>query len=81
MRRPYSLIPDNISHDTVKCLETLLDQARNGEVIGVAFAAMLKRRGYIVNSAGEAYRNPTFSRGIVAALDDQLSRRVHTGHE
>lgn len=27
-----------------------------------------------VRTAGEAHRNPTFSRGMVAALDDELSR-------
>lgn len=77
MRRPFDLVPDNVSHDTVRCLETLLDRARTGEVIGIAFAVMLKRRAYIVNSAGEAHRNPTFSRGMIAALDDELSSRVH----
>jgi len=41
---------------------------------------MLKRRGYIVNSAGEAHRNPTFSRGMLLALDDQLSTRIRGGN-
>jgi hypothetical protein len=77
MKRPPTLIPDRVSHDTVACLETLLEQARRGEVIGVAFGAILKRNNYIVNTAGEAHRNPTFARGILLALDDQLSWRVH----
>lgn len=80
MKPPFVLIPDSVSNDTVRCLETLLDQARSGEVIGVAFAAMLKRRSYIVNAAGEAHRNPTFSRGMVAALDDQLALRIRGGN-
>lgn len=80
MRPPYVLIQDNISNATVECLEQLLEHARKGEVIGVAFACMLKRRGYIVNTAGEAHRNPTFSRGMLAALDDQLAGRVRGGN-
>jgi hypothetical protein len=76
MNLPFRLIPDNISTDTVEALEQLLEQARRGEVIGLAYAAMLRRRAYIVNTAGEAHRNPTFSRGMVAALDDSLSARV-----
>lgn len=80
MKPPFVLIPDDISHDTVKCLESLLHKARRGEVLGLAFAAILKRRGYIVNTAGEAHRNPTFSRGIVAALDDQLAHRIREGN-
>jgi len=80
MKAPYVLIPDNVSHETVKCLEQLLVEARKGEVIGLAYAAMLKRRGYIADSAGEAYRNPTFARGMVAALDDRLSLRIRGGN-
>lgn len=80
MKPPYILIPDTISIDTVECLETLLDQARRGQIIGLAFAAMLKRRGYIVNTAGEAHRNPTFARGMLAALNDRLGHRVNGGN-
>lgn len=80
-RPPFILVPDTVSHDTVTCLELLLDAAKRGEVIGLAYAAMLKRRAYITNTAGEAYRNPTFSRGMIAALDDQLGRHVQGGHD
>lgn len=80
MKPPFVLVPDTVSNDTVECLETLLKHARTGEVIGLAFAAVLKRRAYLVNTAGEAHRNPTFARGIVAALDDQLSGRIRGGN-
>lgn len=77
---PFILVQDQISQDTVECLEQLLTHARKGELIGIAYGAMLKRRGYIVNSAGEAHRNPTFSRGMLLALDDQLSTRIRGGN-
>lgn len=80
MRKPYILIPDEVSTDTVKCLETLLEHAKAGELIGLAYTGMLRRRGYIVNSAGECHRNPTFARGMLAALDDQLSGRIRGGN-
>ncbi len=80
MKPPFILIPDEVSHDVVECLETLLEHARAGEVIGVAFAAALKRRAYITNTAGECHRNPTWARGMLAALDDQLSSRIRGGH-
>lgn len=77
MRRPpFSLVSDTISTDTVECLDELLEMARSGEVIGVAYVAMLKRRKYIANTAGEAHRNPTFTRGMIQVLDDELGRRV-----
>lgn len=77
-----SLVPisDQVSHDTVTCLETLLRHARAGEVIGIAFAVALKRRAYITDTAGECHRNPTFAHGMVAALDDHLASRVRDGH-
>jgi hypothetical protein len=80
MKAPFVLIPDSVSHDTVKALEILLQHARDGEIIGLAFAAALKKRAYITNAAGECYRNPTFARGMVAALDDQLSSRIRGGN-
>lgn len=76
MRAPFHLVPDTISKDTVECLEQLLSAARKGHVIGLAYAAMMKRREYIVNTAGEAHRNPTFARGMLSALDDQLGEKV-----
>lgn len=81
MKEPYVLLPDYVSHDTVDCLKQLLAQAKRGEIIGMAYCAMLKRRAYIVNTAGEAHRSPTFSRGMVAALDDQLAGRIRGGHD
>lgn len=80
MKPPFVLVADSVSTDTISCLETLLRHARKGEVIGVAYAAMLKKRAFIVNTAGEAHRNPTFSRGMVAALDDQLAQRIRGGN-
>lgn len=79
MRRPYILIPDSVSKDTVECLQTLLHHARLGDVTGLAFTALLKRRAYIANTAGECHRDPTFARGMVAALHDQLGHRIRTG--
>lgn len=72
MRKPFRLVPDDLSHDTIEALQTLLDDARNGDIIGVAFCAMYKRRNFIVNTAGEAHRNPVFTRGMIACLNDTL---------
>lgn len=76
MKRPFRLVPDSLSTETIECLEQLLERARSGDVIGLAFAAMLRERSYIVDSAGEAHRNPTFGLGMVRMLDNELTRRV-----
>jgi hypothetical protein len=78
VRRPFKLSTvDPVSRDTIECLRLLLEEAERGEVIGVAYAAMHKRRQYTVHACGEAHRNPTFSSGIVGALwfDLQLQAR------
>jgi len=76
VKKPFTLISDTVSTDTVECLQLLLRRARKGEVIGIAFCAMLKQRAYIVNTAGVAHDSPTFARGMVAALDDELGQRM-----
>jgi len=76
MRPPFRLITDTLSTDTEQALTQLLDLAKRGELIGVAFAGMLRQRRYFVNTAGEAHRNPTFARGCVSALADQLGERM-----
>jgi hypothetical protein len=81
MKPPIRLQPDSVSTDTVEAAQTLLDLAMSGECIGLAFVAQFKRRTFMVNTAGECHRNPTWTRGMVAALDDQLSHRIHAGHE
>jgi hypothetical protein len=81
VKRPFSLVPDTVSTDTVECLRLLLRRARRGEVVGLAYCAMLKQRAYIVNTAGIAHDSPTFARGMVAALDDSLSNRIHHREE
>lgn len=74
---PYRLIADNISRDTIEALETLLNLAKRGEVTGIAFACTLKKMRFITNVAGNCYTNPTFARGMVAFLSDQLAGLAH----
>jgi hypothetical protein len=70
---PFALIHDEVSTETVECLRSLLKRAERGEVVGLTYCVMFKRRHYAVNVLGEAHRNPTFTRGMVAALDDHLA--------
>lgn len=69
---PFVLVHNNLSHDTVDVLQTLLNGAEEGRIIGVAFCVMYKQREFAVDTTGEAYRNPTFTRGMLACLDDKL---------
>ena len=51
----FGLAQDTISHDTVEALQTLLEKAKRGDVIGIAYSLMNKRRSYHVDSAGELH--------------------------
>lgn len=72
MKPPFVLVNDQISHDTIEALTEMLEDAMRGELIGIAFAAMYKQRKFIVDTAGEAHRNPIFTRGMLDCLDDKL---------
>lgn len=70
------LVPDTVSDDTVEALKLLLARAQKGEITGIAFAAILHRRRYIVNTAGTAKKYPTFTRGMIHSLDDELGALI-----
>jgi hypothetical protein len=74
---PYQLVKDYISRDTIEALETLLHGAKNGDVTGIAFAVTLRKNRYVTNVAGMCYKNPTFARGMIGALNDELAGLVH----
>jgi hypothetical protein len=79
MKPPFRLVQaPAVSHDTVAALEALLKAARRGEVIGMAYAAMMKSRRFVVNTTGEPHRNPTFALGMVRILDDVLTERARS---
>lgn len=75
----YTLRPDQLSQETVKCLSQLHTQAKRGVVYGIAFVAYIDGYGFIANAAGEALKDPNNTRGMLRALDDKLAPYV-TGH-
>ena len=76
MKTPFKLVPDSISHDTIKATRTLVNEAENGELIGFAFTAMYSKGSYVVNTAGEAYKSPTFAIGMLLVLIAKLLMQI-----
>lgn len=74
---PYQLVKDYISRDLVECLTQLLEGAKSGHIKGISFAAILDKNRFITNVAGLCYRNPTFARGMVSSLDDELAALIN----
>jgi len=73
---PVEKIPSTINEDVIETLKALLAGAQRGEVTGVAFAAALRSRRYITNATGSCLESPTYTRGMVATLYDELGRIV-----
>jgi hypothetical protein len=77
MKPPIQLSPWSTSEDVHEACQHLLDDATKGRLIGIAFVAQYRRRTYIVHAAGELRRNPTWARGTLRSLDDELMSILH----
>ena len=75
---PLRLVKAKIADDVVTALEQLLEGAKRGEITGIAFAVTLKRERFFTDVAGHCYTNPSYARGIVAFLSDELAGIVHS---
>lgn len=78
---PYRLIQEEVSHDTVEVLDALLSLAKEGQITGIAYVCTMKRQRYVTDVAGFCYKNPTYTRGMVAFLSDKLAGLVHERDE
>lgn len=76
MKKPFTVVHEQVSHDAIEALEFLLERAQRGELIGIAYGAMLRDRTCIIDTAGEAYRNPLFTLGVVCLLSDDVAARA-----
>jgi len=76
MRGVYKLEADPLSHDTIEAARQIVRMAEAGEIIGLGLVVMRKGKRYWVNSAGECRRSPTWTRGALRDLDDELGAMV-----
>ena len=81
MKPPFKLVAEDFPHDVREVLTRLLAHADEGQIYGIAFVAMYKGRRVIADAAGECERNPIYSRGLVAVLDDYFRDRMREHHE
>lgn len=62
------LVKPRVSEDTVRACEYLLQEARAGRVVGLAWSAIRPGYGYEGDLAGEAIRSPAFTQGMLIQL-------------
>ena len=71
--------PPPVCTETIEALERLLDGARRGQFVGIAYAVTTAKHEYMVDTIGAFRSDPTYARGAIAALDDELRELVHEG--
>lgn len=76
MKKPFRLVGQMVSHDTVEVLSDLIRAAKKGEIIGLAIVAIHRQRVYEFALTGEAARSPTFTLGAVAKLQATIATAV-----
>lgn len=78
-RRPsatiFRLVQDHLSDDTIEALNSLQADAKNGNLIGLAFVAVYKGGDYIPDTAGWARENNSTAIGLARVLGAVLEAR------
>lgn len=70
------LVPNSIPSDLIESLELLLAASREGHITGIAYAAAMPRKRYIVSTAGTCQRNLTHTRGMLLTLIDEIGTDI-----
>lgn len=61
--------------ETVETLTRLLEAARSGTIIGLAYVALHHHHEYSADLVGQALSSPLLCRGICRCLEDAISRK------
>ena len=64
-----------IDEPTVEALKQLLEEARLGRIVGLAYIALHCGPDYTADIVGAALLHPLLTRGIAAALADAVADR------
>lgn len=60
--------------ETIHELETLLEEARQGQITGIAYVALGRGSAFSIQASGRARLMPTYSVGAVHVLLDYLTK-------
>lgn len=65
-----------VSDRTIEALKSLLKAAQEGSVVGLCYGVLFAGGGCAVNVIGGCSDRLIYARGMVASLDDELSRLI-----
>jgi len=74
-----TLVGQSISRDAEECAEELLRRIRRGEVLGIAFTALMPQRRFFTGVCGECVDDPHGVRSGLLSLDDELRDIIRGG--
>ena len=66
-----------VCHETISTLKKLLAMAQSGRCVGFCYSACLPNNNYQVGTTGRFAESPTYARGAIAAIEDELREMVH----
>lgn len=72
MGEVVQLIASPVCQETVNELVALLQEARAGELVGLAYVAMHPGQVYTANVVGKAEKSPVFTLGAIQTLTAYL---------
>lgn len=77
--QPFTLMNTPISEESVEALKSLLKDAKQGSLVGLAYVAMYTEpdRHFTTGVTGETHRNPVFTSGMLLSLNYQLMKKVN----
>lgn len=75
------LVQNQPSKDLIETLAWLLQEASAGRLTGIAYAAMFPQNKFVVQTEGEARRNPLYALGMVHVLADEMTRKMRPADE
>jgi hypothetical protein len=73
------LVRPPINADVIEALEHLLDEARAGRIIGLAYVSYHGGRDHNVGAAGVAREVPELSIGFLRELEDRFAELIGPG--
>ena len=68
--------PQSVCQDTVETLERLLAAARNGAVVGLAYATFNRGRKHTIGITGEAHSDPVRTLGALERMRYTLNTQL-----
>lgn len=70
------LVPRPVSEDALQAAQELISDILSGRTVGFAIVAMQDAKHYTVDIVGACRDAPTFTRGMILSLSDEIAKLI-----